>query len=230
MDNPRIEQTFTYKVPDDWRSTSFTLGKTDTWTYRGPRFLTFEVNLEDGRENGWCLTTAEELERPVALDSVRITIDATESDDMALLAEIGNDCGNPNEINLQFTREWVDIYNVEGYTPVQKPTVMVPRDIYDEFNITYDFETQEWQIPIKSWASDVMEGVTWDNIKNTRDKLLYDSDGMLAEDMPAALKQEILTYRQLLRDMPTALADIPPMFAAQMFPPVPGFMPIIQEP
>ena len=75
-----------------------------------------------------------------------------------------------------------------------------------------------------------MEGVTWDNIKSTRDKYLYDSDGMLAEDMPAALKQEILTYRQLLRDMPTALADIPPMFAAQMFPPVPGFMPILQEP
>ena len=45
----RISKQFTYPVWDEWRKNSFTQGRTGTFTYEGPEFLTFEVQKE--REN-----------------------------------------------------------------------------------------------------------------------------------------------------------------------------------
>ena len=39
----KIEKTFTYPVWDEWRKNSFENGRTGTFTYKGPEFLTFEV-------------------------------------------------------------------------------------------------------------------------------------------------------------------------------------------
>ena len=40
----RIEKEFTYPIWDEWRTDSFTKGITGKHTYKGPEFLTLEVN------------------------------------------------------------------------------------------------------------------------------------------------------------------------------------------
>ena len=57
----RIEKQFTYPIWDEWRTNSFTQGRTGTHTYKGPEFITVEVNKDPdhenyGKESGWCLT------------------------------------------------------------------------------------------------------------------------------------------------------------------------------
>ena len=218
------EKTFTYKVPDEWRGNTFKLGKTATHTYKGPRFLTFEIDKNTGKESGWCITTPQELERPCPLDCIRVTIDAMESDEMGLLAEIANDVGNPESVNFRMNREWVVKYPApEGYTSIYEPTAVEPRDIYDEFNITYDFLEGDFNVPIKDleaegWRTDI----TWDDVRAVRNKMLEDTDGKISPDMPESVAAQWTTFRNLLRNLPDALAHYPAHIAAHMFPRVPG--------
>ena len=46
-------------------------------------------------------------------------------------------------------------------------------------------------------------------IKDERNAKLANSDGKIASDMPAALKEEWIVYRQKLRDMPVDWAGVP---------------------
>jgi len=219
-------KTFTYKVPDEWRGNTFNLGKTRTFTYKGPRFLTFEIDKTTGKESGWCLYRPEELERPCALDCIRVTIDALESNEMALLAEIANDQGDPDQVAFRTQREWVIKYQAPpGYQSIWEPKddEVEPRDIYDEFDISYDFETGEFNLPVKDleaegWSTDI----TWEEVREVRNKLLEGTDGRISTDMPQAIQQQWIDYRNLLRDLPTALAEFPAYIAAHMFPKTPG--------
>lgn len=225
-DNPNIEQTFSFPVPDEWRSTLFSKGRTAQWTYKGPRYLTFEVDKETGRETGWCLTTEGELERPCPLNCVRITIDALENDKMTLLADVANDCGRPDAVQFRNDRTWNILHEgPEGYNHTWYTDEVEPRDIYDEFTITYNFETGEFTLPVKGWENEGRVDVTWDDVKTIRNKMLEDTDGKVSDDMPQALKDKWTLYRQLLRDLPTALAHIPAFQAAKMFPTPPQVTP-----
>lgn len=215
------ETEFTYKIPDDFRESTFDAGLTDTFTYKGPRFLTFEINKETGRESGWCLIYPAELERPCPLDVERITVDCS-LEENGLLCEIANDQGDPAQVEFRANREWVNYYEApEGYVSILKPTVYEPRDIYDEFNITYDFDSEQFNVPLHTWATDIKLDMTWDEIRQVRDKMLRDTDGAYTDDMPDSIKDRWKTYRQLLRDLPDALAEFPPYIAAQMFPETP---------
>jgi hypothetical protein len=218
------ERSFTYKIPDEWRGTTFTQGKTDTYTYKGPRFLTFEIDKVTGKESGWCLYRPEELERPCPLDCIRVTVDAHESDEMALLCEIANDCGHQEAVQFRVERPWVITHQAPvGYQSLWEPTEFEPRDIYDEFSITYDFLTGEFNLPIKDlelegWRTDI----TWEDVRKVRNKMLEDTDGKISPDMPQSVQQQWLDYRELLRNLPTALAEFPAHIAAHMFPKTPG--------
>jgi hypothetical protein len=225
-ENPILNKTFTYAIPDEWRSTSFSQGKTSTWTYRGPRYLTFEIDKETGKETGWCLTTERELQRPVPLNCERVTVDCT-NDKYTLLCDIANDIGDPEAVKFRSNRIWEVLHQPpEGYTPTYYTKVYEPRDIYDEFNITYNFQTKEFNIPVKGWETEGRTDLTWDDIKEVRDQMLEGSDGKISEDMPDALKEQWKKYRQLLRDLPTALAGFEPWIAAKMLPPSPDAPPI----
>ena len=223
-ENPRIEKTFTFPIPNEWRSTEFTNGRTGTWTYRGPRFLTFEIDKTSGRETGWCLTTERELEKPCPLNSVRITLDAMESDETALVCEIANDCGDPAAVEFRATREWKILHEApEGYNHTWYTDQIEPRDIYDEFTISYDFETGKFNLPVKGWENEGRVDLTWDDVKELRNKFLADTDGKISDDMPEVIQQKWRDYRQLLRDLPSNLAHIPAFQAAKMFPTGPEY-------
>lgn len=215
------ETTFTYKIPDDFRENTFEKGYTDTFAYRGPRYLTFEIDKDTGKESGWCLVYPAELERPTPLNVERVCIDCS-LEENGLLCEIANDQGDQTQVEFRANRTWVPYFtSPEGYLNIEKPTNYEPRDVYDEFNITYDFDTKEFHIPVHDWATDIKIDMTWDDIKKVRNKALADTDGAFSDDMPEELKNKWKAYRQLLRDLPTALAEFPPYIAAQMFPTMP---------
>jgi hypothetical protein len=48
------------------------------------------------------------------------------------------------------------------------------------------------------------DGITWDQILNSRNSMLAATDGKISPDMPDAIKQPWVTYRQALRDLPAA--------------------------
>jgi hypothetical protein len=216
----RIEKTFTYKIPNEWRTDDFSQGKTGTFTYKGPRYLTFEIDKNTKEEAGWCLWEDRDLERPCALDCVRVTVDCSLNDENALLCEIANDCGDPEQVKFRNERTWTVKYQPpEGYEPILITDQYEPRDIYDEYGITYDFENGKFNIPIKTLETDGWDiSITWDDVKEVRDKMLKDSDGKISDDMPEEIQQQWRTYRQLLRDLPDALKEFPPYIAGHMFP------------
>jgi hypothetical protein len=215
------ETTFTYPVPDDFREKTFTKGKTDTHTYKGPRYLTFEIDKETGKETGWCLMYPEELERPTPLNCIRVKVDCSLTEN-GLLCEIANDTGREDMVEFRANRGWETYYAApEGYTSIEKPAAFEPRDFYDEFNITYDFNTAKFTVPLHTWETDIDVNITWDDIRTVRDKMLKDTDGAVSDDMPQSIKDKWYNYRKLLRELPEKLKDFPPFIAMQMFPPTP---------
>jgi hypothetical protein len=229
--NEDIERTFTYPVPNEWRSTSFSDGKTDEHVYKGPRYLVFQFDKDTGKEIGWCLTTAQELHRPVPLNVVQVKVDCMESDEKCLLCDIGNDMGHPENADHILNREWTILHEApDGYNHTWYTDAVRPRDIYNEFALTYDFETNQIMIPIKGWENEGRVDVTWEDVRKLRDKMLSDTDGKISDDMPQELKDKWMRYRQLLRDLPTALAEYPAFIAAKMWPTSPDYSPTPTEP
>jgi hypothetical protein len=217
-----ITKQFIYKIPDDYLSDKFTNGLTGTWTYKGPDIVYLQIDKETGRESGWCLWEPRDLERPCPLNCERIKVDcATDT----LLAYICNDSGPEEEASFKSNRKWIPQYEApEGYRSILKPETFEPRDIYDEYTITYNFDTKTFNIPIKTYET-VFPGsslITWDKIRSTRNKLLEDTDGKISNDMPKELQEKWITYRELLRTLPDKLAEFPPHVVHNMFPSAPA--------
>jgi hypothetical protein len=65
---------------------------------------------------------------------------------------------------------------------------------------------------------------TYDDVRNKRMQLLKNSDSEITDDMPAAMRQRWLDYRQRLRDWPSVMEalNIPGEFAYNMEPNDPG--------
>ena len=222
-----ISVEFTYNVPDKWLEDTFNEGKTATYTYVGPEYLTFQIDNETGREVGWCLIHPEELERPTPLNVTRVTVDCEEE---PLLCEIANDVGREDAAEMRFNRTWsVDVAAPEGYEPIEIPDEYEPRDYYDEYNITYDFDTDEFNIPIRTWKT--LKGinpndVTWDHFRAYRNNLLKEADGRVDSTMPQEFIDQWVDYKTKLRDAPAILqaAGVTPFQASLMLPPEPEVM------
>ena len=224
---PNIRVEFEFPVPDEWGSDTFTQGKTDRDFYEGPEYLTFEVDndpsSEDyGKETGWCLFEPEELERPVPENVTRITVDCKRE---PFLCEIANDCGHPEDDARRFNRDYNVLWGTpEGYTDVEQPGEFLARDIYDEWNITYNFDTDEFNVPVRTWEMQgVDKSLTWEHVRLVRNDQLAGTDAKMTPDMPANLRTKYETFRRLLRELPQTLqqAGYEPWQAMMMFPPHP---------
>jgi len=227
----RIEKQFTYPVWDKWRENSFTEGRTATHTYKGPEFLTFEIchdkNSDDyGKECGWCMWEKRDLERPAGEDITRITVDCKEN---PLLCEIANDEGREDMVAMRRGREWKVLWDApEGFQDVEYTDELEPRDVYDEQNITYDFDKKEFVIGIHDWeATGVKRDLTWAQVRDVRDAALHETDAKVGmDDAPAEIIDGWKGYRQNLRDLPSAMQakGYEPWQVVQMFPVMPKDM------
>ena len=78
-----------------------------------------------------------------------------------------------------------------------------PRDVYDEQNITYDFDKKEWIIPCHDWeATGVKKDLTWAEVRDVRDAALHETDQKVGmTDAPESLQTAWKTYSQQIRDL-----------------------------
>ena len=227
----RIEKEFTYPIWDEWRSNSFTKGITGNHTYKGPEFLTLEVNTDKdsedyGKESGWCLYLKSELERPTGADIMRITVDCKEN---PLLCEIVNDEGREDLVHMRRGRKWEVLWDApDGYPDVEYTKEVEPRDVYDDQNVKYDIENDKWIIPTHDWeATGTNKSITWNQVRDVRDAHLHETDAKVGQtDAPEALQKEWTDYRQKLRDLPAVMEakGYEPWQAVMMFPSYPRDM------
>jgi|TARA_B100000123_G_scaffold82881_1_gene59780 hypothetical protein len=227
----RIEKTFQYPVWDEWRVNSFKEGRQGTFTYKGPEFLTVEVCNDPkeenyGKECGWCMWEKADLERPTGADIMRITVDCREN---PLLCEILNDEGREDMVLHRRSREWKVLYEgPEGYPDVEYTDEVEPMDIYDDNDISYDFEKNEWKIAVRDWTQTGVDmNLTWQQVRDVRDGHLHETDAKVGmTDAPEELQDAWKDYRQKLRDLPAKMEakGYTPWQAVQMFPIMPKDM------
>lgn len=75
-------------------------------------------------------------------------------------------------------------------------------EIIDYDSLVYDTESSSWSYNFKDG------GITWDDVIQTRNGMLENSDSRIADDMPEALKTAWIAYRKQLRDLPSDWAGI----------------------
>jgi hypothetical protein len=112
-----------------------------------------------------------------------------------------------------------DSPEVEGYPQYTYGLPILPGDVYNKRSVRVEngeLVVNKWTVSERMLARPT--DMTWDDIRDHRRSLLEGSDAQLAEDMPENLKQEWRAYRQLLRDLPNVLADVPPNIVYYMFP------------
>ena len=220
----QISVEFDLPLPNEYLvDHSFSQGKTRKYTYHGPDKIYLQIG-EDGTEKHGPLTAEDIADgRPVPADVVEwYEVDCT-TDPLV--------CQLRGPIVNELQEDYADPYphpntpKLEGYTqyPVYGPPM--PGDIFDKWNV----RVENGEIKLAPYSvSERLHGketdLTWENIREHRNKILALSDGQLAEDMPQSLKDEWIAYRQKLRDLPAELeaAGVEPNYAYFMFPDQPG--------
>ena len=172
----------TYSIPDHLYSLENTLGKTSTQLYEGPDEIVMWLDKETGY-----LTQAfapeDEPDRPLPLDLKREILRADTDINCCKIGLIYGGLEDPK------------IYEV-SVGPVDQPNATVVDPVTDDYTA-----------PLKLFEYKRVRDDAF--IRKIRDSKLAASDGKIAPDMPEALKQQWLTYRQQLRDLPVDWADVP---------------------
>jgi hypothetical protein len=218
-----ISLTYEVPIPNEFLvDHSQSDGKTQTMTYDGPDKIFLQIG-EDGRETHGPVTVEDLADgRPIPADATLFEIDCTE---YPLICQLRG----PIVPHVQPTRDPESMPHpqspvVEGYPQFKYSLPLFPEDIYNRYNI----RVIDGQPTIQVFTAiqkllDRDTPMTWDEIRDKRDKMLTNSDSQIAEDMPERVKEVWKAYRQKLRDLPTVLenAGAPPSIAYYMFPPTP---------
>jgi hypothetical protein len=188
-----ITKMLTYNIPDELYSTANTLGKTSTQLYDGPE----EIVLWVDTETGYVMETYhpdEEPDRPLPLNLRREILTADTDENCIKIGLLWGGLEKPK------------IYEVQ-VGPADQPNAVItdPSDVRMVFN-QVDLPAN-YTAPLE--FMEYKRDRSWDFFKTVRNSLLAQSDGKIASDMPEAMKQEWIDYRQKLRDMPTDWAGVP---------------------
>ncbi len=233
-----ISQAWKLDLPNSFLvDHSFSDGKQRDQTYDGPDKIFLQIGA-NGKELYGPLTEDDIADgRPKPADVVQwYEVDCARSAKHTLICQlrgpvidekeesrdISSDVAHPNSPDM----------SADGYTRFTYGSVLYPDDIYDFESITVanpgsagpdDISISNFTA--KQKLNGVDEDKTWDMVREHRNGVLQNSDGQIAEDMPAALKEEWKVYRQQLRDLPSKMqaASVHPNVADMMFPIEPGF-------
>ncbi len=225
------EVAFEFAIPDSWRSSNFSQEKFNADLYRGPRFLFIDARNETsldangdkieterkGQLEGNVFFTKKDQCIPIAPNFTRLRIDAEKNPMLAsILYMNGDDIQRDHGAN----QRWVTEHTTpDGYidTVMLMDDDLVVRNIYDQWDVMYDFDNAQFMLAVQThFGGD--EEITWDDIRHQRNILLQATDGAISEDMPQSMKDEVIDYRQTLRDLPTALSEFNPEEVPAMFP------------
>jgi hypothetical protein len=221
---PYISVNYELPLPNEFLiDHSFSQGKTRTTTYHGPDKIYLYIG-EDGLEKHGPVT-AEDLAdgRPCPADSQLFEVDCTEH---PLICQLRGPIIN----DLQETRDPTDIPHpqspaIEGYSRFSYQLPLMANDVYDWKTLQVIDGVpvmRPWTLTQKLVDRD--EPLTWEDIRQHRDRMLAGSDSAIAEDMPESMKNSWKEYRQKLRDFPAVMQEhnVPPMIAYYMFPNTPN--------
>jgi len=219
---PLISVDYEYNLPNSFMvDHTFTEGKTRATTYDGPERIFLIVNNETGKEEFGPVTPENLADgRPLPLGCRYVEVDCIENPLLCQLrAPIVDEAEDEHTDSIPHPQSPL----VPGYPQYIIQTPILVRNIYDKFNITVN-EDDTVNIPVYT-VNEALFGVgafaelpDWNFVRAKRNKEIAKSDGRIGEDMPQALKDKWLNYRQLLRDLPDALQDVPPWIVLKMFP------------
>jgi len=228
---PMVSVEYEYALPNQFYTDhSFTQGKKRTTTYDGPDKIYLIVDQVTGEETHGPLTAEEKTDgRPVPLGSMYYEVDCIEN---PLFCQLRGHIIDEAEEDHTHTVIHPDSPDIPGYKQLTYQEPLLVRNIYDKYCTKVNLETGELHIPVYTpleslFGHGMKEEVTWDYIRRKRAMELKNSDMNVGGDIPMSVQQPWLEYRQLLRDLPEKLKDIPPAIVLRMFPPHPdeGKMP-----
>ena len=187
-----VTTDLTYVCPDDFYSQSVANGDTATASYTGPdRLWVFVDNATTNIELPAYSERDDGATIPVRLGCTKVEITSDTQQGLTLLALI--EPGNlADPTGHAVVNETLPDGSVHSTT---SPIAL--RSAYSIRTVTYVDGT--WTIPLQT------SDKTWDDIINARDGMLTSSDGRIAPDMPAALKQQWVDYRAALRNFPSTM-------------------------
>lgn len=217
---PLISVDYEYNLPNEYLvDHNQDLGNKRSTTYDGPDKLYLIVNNETGKEEVGPITAEEKADgRPLPLGCRYVEVDCIENPLICQLrAPVIDEVEEDHEEGVLHRLA----PHVDGYPDFNYQIPLLPKNVFDKLDLTIDPD-DTIHLRIKTIA----EGLygrdiplpTWDDIRKKRNYELKHTDGMISEDMPDHIKAEWIEYRQLLRDLPDALAHIPAHFAIKMFP------------
>jgi hypothetical protein len=197
IDNPRVEVTFSYNLPDEYLHQTDVLKKTAEWTYKGPEHLYIFVDKATNKISSRFHYTLRDDGHlvPCPEDMTKVELDAKINPDIASLIHNEYVYGD-----LPHTVE-----NLPDGTTYGVPIPVPPDHCYELTEIVYDPVKNEFVKPY-AWKQPHMD---WETLLGARNALLKGSDVPYA-NAEGTEKEAWATYRQKLRDVPTTFAGIDP--------------------
>lgn len=218
---PMVSVEYEYNLPNSFMEDhSFSEGKTRTTTYDGPDKIYLIVEDDTGLEHMGPITAEEKADgRPLPLGCHYVEVDCIENPLFCQLRAPIIDEAEEDHTDVVMHPLTADVPGYPTYT-YQEP--LLPRNIYDKWNTRVNPDGS-LHIPVYTVVESLFGGSLkelpdWDYVRRKREYDLQASDARVSPDMPQSLKDAWANYRQLLRDLPEALKDVPPWIAVKMFP------------
>jgi hypothetical protein len=201
-----ITRTVLFPVPTEFMGDTQDDTVTGIATYNGPRDIKVWF-LRDAAGNPTNIVQAvhdaDEIgDRPVPENCVSVDLNA-ETDTLTSMAVWGGIAG-PTILEV-----------AAGPTDEPNPTINDPchfQEAYDMRSFEYNHDTGVWIAPrYSSISTEDEEGhqsFSWEWVRETRDRLLLESDTKIAVDSPESHSAPWREYRQKLRDLPEAWAGV----------------------
>jgi hypothetical protein len=187
-----INITFTYDLADDQYYQTNDLKKVATNVYHGPEKVYVVVDASTNKLTGAQITsTQHEYYNKANTTTYSVEVDCNED---TLICSFFNGSVDPAK-----EESFEDIpYSI----PYCRPEPPLPDHTYDVLEVEYNPVTSSFKKPTV-WKKPY---VTWDDIGTAklgwRNNALAASDRQLSEDLPEALYNKMIEYRQYLRDFP----------------------------
>lgn len=193
MPTPITETTveFTYKIADTLYAATDSNNRTASASFTGPDRIWVFVDENTGK---WTrqyspLTTLEDgATVPVPAGTKRVEIVA--ANNPMIIAMIHESMVTYSDVSK--TTEVLPNGSTVDYN-----TVATLSETYNVDDLTYNFATNSWNA-----FNYIGSSISWQDVLNHRNGALTGSDGKISPDMPTAVKQPWLTFRQALRDLP----------------------------
>ena len=191
-----ITHNFTYTLPNEPKSTDFSNNVTVNAQFTGPQFIWVVVDETTNKIAPFGAVLEDQFETfaaPIGFKLVKV--DAKVNPVIATML-----LGNCTEITDTVSEVSETLVDGSVYTYMWPQTIA---GAFVQNETSYNSETDTWELAYYSEPDD------FDAFKLERNRLLNESDSRIAPDMPDALKQKWIDYRQKLRDMTTVWANVP---------------------